>query len=124
MVNPHPISPLEAVAASSGDRGPELKTPLRGGVALVTHDEVSTAVLSFLAGGISGSLGKTIVAPLDRVKIIFQISRMPYSAGAVYAELTRTLRYEGFAALFRGNWAQVGYSVIDPYIFGVYLYFF
>lgn len=32
---------------------------------------------------------------------------MPYSARAVYVELSRTLRYEGVAALFRGNWAQV-----------------
>ena len=32
---------------------------------------------------------------------------MPYSARAVYVELSRTLRYEGAAALFRGNWAQV-----------------
>lgn len=32
---------------------------------------------------------------------------MPYSIAAVHAELLRTLRQEGFAALFRGNWAQV-----------------
>jgi solute carrier family 25 protein 42 len=64
-------------------------------------------VKSFFAGGLSGATAKTIIAPLDRVKIIFQISNLPYSPRAVVQELGRTLQVEGFRALFRGNAAQV-----------------
>ena len=64
-------------------------------------------LLSFLAGGASGALAKTVVAPLDRVKIIFQISHMPFSGRGVVQELQRTLATEGVSALFRGNVAQI-----------------
>ena len=63
--------------------------------------------LSFLAGGCAGATAKTIIAPLDRVKILFQISHEPFSLRAVAASLRATLRNEGFWALFRGNAAQV-----------------
>lgn len=62
---------------------------------------------SFLAGGFSGALAKTVIAPLDRLKIIFQISHMEFSFSAVARELQRTVSSEGFRALFRGNLAQV-----------------
>lgn len=97
----HPQSPLVAVVAS-------LRSSVVNALPVfVISDQFRTALLSFLAGGAAGSLGKTIVAPIDRVKILFQISRMPYSARAVYGELSRTFVQEGFQALFRGNWAQV-----------------
>lgn len=62
---------------------------------------------SFLAGGFSGALAKTVIAPLDRLKIIFQISHMEFSFSAVARELQRTVSSEGVRALFRGNLAQV-----------------
>lgn len=67
----------------------------------------ANAVRSFLAGGVAGATAKTIIAPLDRVKIIFQISHLPFSVKAVVQELRRTIVEEGVAALFRGNMAQV-----------------
>ena len=64
-------------------------------------------LLSFIAGGIAGASAKTLIAPLDRVKILFQVSSNPFSARAVVEELRRTYKNEGFAALFKGNGAQV-----------------
>lgn len=65
------------------------------------------AVIRFFLGGLSGAFAKTLVAPLDRVKIIFQISRKPFSFAAVAAELRRTVEVDGWRGLFRGNTAQV-----------------
>ena len=65
------------------------------------------AALRFLLGGCSGALAKTLVAPLDRAKIQFQISRRAFSYAGLAAELARTVREEGARGLFRGNLAQV-----------------
>jgi len=67
----------------------------------------SQKVTRFLLGGISGAFAKTLVAPLDRVKIIFQISRTPFSLAGVAALLRRTVEVDGWKGLFRGNFAQV-----------------
>lgn len=66
-----------------------------------------SVLISLAVGGSAGAVGKTMIAPLDRVKIIFQISKIPFSFHGVKAELVRTYTHDGFAALFRGNWAQV-----------------
>jgi hypothetical protein len=68
---------------------------------------VENAFKSFLAGGFSGALAKSVIAPLDRLKIIFQISHMEFHFKAVWRELARTVAQEGPRALFRGNLAQV-----------------
>lgn len=62
---------------------------------------------SFLVGGFAGALAKTLIAPFDRVKIMFQISNVPFTYRGVLLELQRTWRMEGFTALFKGNTAQV-----------------
>ena len=55
----------------------------------------------FFLGGLAGSLAKTIIAPLDRAKILFQISNERFSLRAVARSLATTLRTEGARALFR-----------------------
>ena len=70
-------------------------------------------VLSFIAGGAAGALAKTMIAPLDRVKIIFQISNMPFNFAGVAKEISRTYKDEGFRALFKGNAAQI--ARVYPY---------
>lgn len=65
------------------------------------------AVKAFLAGGVAGAVAKSIIAPLERIKIMFQVSRMPFSTAAVLRESRRTVAEEGFTALYRGNGAQV-----------------
>lgn len=67
---------------------------------------------SFIAGGISGSLAKTVIAPLDRTKILFQVSHRQFSFKAVRSELVRIVREEGPRALFKGNLATVARYVL------------
>jgi solute carrier family 25 protein 42 len=72
-----------------------------------TSKSIRNMVLSFLAGGAAGALAKTCIAPLDRLKILFQVSNIPFSTRAVIAEMVRMYKYEGISSLFRGNLAQV-----------------
>ena len=72
-----------------------------------SRSSLFNTTLSFAAGGLAGVLAKTAIAPLDRLKIIFQISAMPFSFRALVAEARRAVAEEGMRALFRGNLAQV-----------------
>ncbi|KAL4954984.1 mitochondrial carrier domain-containing protein [Aspergillus filifer] len=67
---------------------------------------------SGFAGGVAGCAAKTVVAPLDRVKILFQASNPQFAkytgswAGLVYA-VRDIKRYEGARGLFRGHSATL-----------------
>ncbi|GMH44309.1 hypothetical protein BSKO_12243 [Bryopsis sp. KO-2023] len=62
-------------------------------------------VREMLAGGLAGMVGKTSVAPLERVKILFQTGRMPGTS--VFHTLSLLLKKEGFLGLYKGNGASV-----------------
>ena len=76
------------------------------------RDSLSYALKSGIAGGIAGCAAKTVVAPLDRIKILFQTSHksyIPYQGslkGFVEAivELKRTA---GIKGLFKGHSATL-----------------
>jgi solute carrier family 25, member 42 len=60
-----------------------------------------------IAGGIAGSLAKTVIAPLDRTKIIFQTSEKVFNARNLMQEILHICKHEGVLGLWRGNSATV-----------------
>lgn len=74
------------------------------------HNKIIT---SLIAGAVAGAVAKTVIAPLDRTKIHFQISNIQFSVRDAYVFLCNTWRNEGFLALWRGNSATM--ARIIPY---------
>ena len=67
---------------------------------------------SFMLGGLSGTISKTIVAPLERVKILLQLQEnIAAEALAVkYTGIgdcfTRVYHEQGLLSFWRGNWTN------------------
>ncbi|KAJ2903539.1 putative solute carrier family 25 member 42 protein [Zalerion maritima] len=83
-------------------------------------------VAAFWAGGVAGAVSRTVVSPLERLKILFQIQnagREEYKLGVGKA-LRKMWMEEGFAGLMRGNGTNciriVPYSAVQ---FGSYNFY-
>lgn len=61
----------------------------------------------FCAGGIAGVVSRTAIAPIERVKILYQVSRSSAGSSHWMSLAPRILREEGLAAFWKGNTAAV-----------------
>uniref|UniRef100_A0A9I9DAG3 Uncharacterized protein n=1 Tax=Cucumis melo TaxID=3656 RepID=A0A9I9DAG3_CUCME len=66
-----------------------------------------------VAGGLAGGIAKTVVAPLERVKILFQTRRAEYQSIGLLGSIKKIAKTEGFLGFYRGNGASV--ARIVPY---------
>lgn len=66
--------------------------------------KIPLSLINFLAGGIAGCSAKTFVAPLDRVKILYQShgTRGTYKIDGVLSVLKQIVKTEGYKKLWRG----------------------
>ena len=81
---------------------------------------------SFIAGGVAGAVSRTVVSPLERLKILFQIQsvgREEYKL-SIGKALGKMWREEGFKGFMRGNGTNcvriVPYSAVQ---FGSYNFY-
>ncbi|KAJ7973727.1 Mitochondrial carrier protein [Quillaja saponaria] len=66
-----------------------------------------------VAGGVAGGIAKTVVAPLDRVKILFQTQRAEFQSTGLLGSVKKIAKTEGLMGFYRGNGASV--ARIVPY---------
>jgi Mitochondrial carrier protein len=64
-------------------------------------------VRNILAGGIAGMVAKSVVAPLDRIKILYQVSAIPFHFRDLPKVVYNIIREEGIIALWKGNMATM-----------------
>jgi len=90
------------------------------------HTVSQPVFAAFLAGGVAGAVSRTVVSPLERLKILFQIQsagRNEYKL-SVGKGLTKMWRDEGWRGLMRGNGTNcvriVPYSAVQ---FGSYNFY-
>lgn len=77
-------------------------------------------VVLFTAGAVSGAIGKTLTAPLDRVKLLLQTSgglqqgavKHAVRKGGVWKALVAIGRTEGIKGYWKGNLPQVSLSAM------------
>jgi hypothetical protein len=60
-----------------------------------------------LAGGIAGIVAKSVVAPVDRIKIMYQISNVPFRFLDVPSVAKKIIQSDGLAGLWKGNTAAM-----------------
>jgi hypothetical protein len=66
-----------------------------------------TYVKQLIAGGVAGGLSKTAVAPLERIKILYQIKHGNFQSMGVCRSLSCIAKTEGLRGLYKGNGASV-----------------
>jgi solute carrier family 25 phosphate transporter 23/24/25/41 len=83
-------------------------------------------VAAFCAGGVAGAVSRTIVSPLERLKILYQIQSVGREAytQSVFKSLLKIGKEEGWKGFMRGNGTNciriVPYSAIQ---FGSYNFY-
>jgi solute carrier family 25 phosphate transporter 23/24/25/41 len=93
----------------------------------IARKRISEPVIAaFIAGGVAGAVSRTIVSPLERLKILFQIQsagREEYKL-SIWRALVKMGREEGWRGFLRGNGANciriIPYSAVQ---FGSYNFY-
>ena len=64
-------------------------------------------IRNIIAGGVAGMVAKSVVAPVDRIKILYQISAIPFHLRDVPKVAYNIIQQEGILALWKGNMATM-----------------
>ena len=124
-----PTSTLQTYSASSRP-SPAMSDPTQSAPVVVAYNFrqwVSQAVVaSFIAGGVAGAVSRTVVSPLERLKILLQVQSTGHTEYkmSVHKALGKIWREEGFKGMMAGNGTNciriVPYSAVQ---FGSYNFY-
>ena len=64
-------------------------------------------IRNIIAGGLAGMVAKTVVAPVDRIKILYQVSSIEFHIWRVPTVAKNIIEKEGLPALWKGNVATM-----------------
>lgn len=79
----------------------------------LAFEENRQFAVNFASGGLASGVGRTIVAPMDRIKLLLQVQNASLSIAVdqrykgIIDTLVRVPREQGFRALWRGNLINV-----------------
>ncbi|PJF17799.1 Mitochondrial substrate carrier family protein ancA [Paramicrosporidium saccamoebae] len=85
------------------DRNPSMASPAAVTTSTSKRDPVMSFLLDLAAGGTAGGISKTVVAPIERVKLILQTQDAS-------TQITKETRYKGILDAFRRIPAEQGVS--------------
>ncbi|KAK6359838.1 hypothetical protein TWF696_000972 [Orbilia brochopaga] len=120
-LQPSPIAAASATSISSMTSA----TTNQGPLVLARQYASKPTVAAFIAGGIAGAVSRTVVSPLERLKILYQVQG---SGGASYTGIGTSLlkmwKEEGWRGFMRGNGTNcvriVPYSAVQFSSYTVY----
>lgn len=75
--------------------------------ALATIQTLPKAVRNLIAGGLAGMIAKSFVAPIDRIKILYQVTSAQFRLRDVPKVAYSIVEKEGWSALWKGNTATM-----------------
>lgn len=115
---PSPVARVEGDKVWVEGQEPHRPAPLSRMIQL-RHTFAQPVFAAFLAGGVAGAVSRTVVSPLERLKILFQIQsagrtgyKLPVGQG-----LVKMWRDEGWRGFMRGNGANciriIPYSAVQ-----------
>jgi len=64
-------------------------------------------IRNIIAGGFAGMIAKSVVAPFDRIKILYQVSSVKFQIVKLPGIAKRIIEDEGLSALWKGNTATL-----------------
>eukprot|EP01130_Rhizamoeba_saxonica_P003570 TRINITY_DN1496_c0_g1_i2.p1 TRINITY_DN1496_c0_g1~~TRINITY_DN1496_c0_g1_i2.p1 ORF type:complete len:111 (+),score=11.97 TRINITY_DN1496_c0_g1_i2:18-350(+) len=73
-----------------------------GGIHVDNREQVQYV----LSGGLAGVLGRTLMAPLSRIKILWQVDDFKKYKG-FFKTAAKILRTDGWTGFYRGNFAHI-----------------
>ena len=69
----------------------------------LTIHNLPKEIRNLLCGGVAGMIAKSVVAPMDRIKIMYQVTTAEFRLRDVPKVAWNIIEKEGWQALWKGN---------------------